>query len=340
MLQIKQINSEIVWEDFIRKSSATDFYPLFQSWSWGEVQKQIGAKYLRLGLFDEDKLVGVCLVVEVSAKRGHYLHVRHGPVFARITGEYFDFITNALKDIAKKKNASFIRMGPLIEKTKISEDFFIIRGFHEAPLHNMDAQLCWLLNIKPTEEELLANMRKTHRYTIKKSLNMNIKITRTKNVSRIDSFLKLYSSLYKRKNITPHSGIKEEFSVLAKNNQAMLFFAEFEKKIISAALIVFIDNTAIYHHGASLFAYRHIPASYRIQWEAIREAKRQKFTFYNFWGIAPENQPNHPWQGLTLFKTGFGGYQKEFIHAKDLPVRFSYIKTYLIESFFRLKKGY
>lgn len=339
MLKINEIKNQKTWENFLNKEEIS-FYPFFQSWSWGEVQKKLGFNILRFGLFEDSKLIGVFLIVDIKAKRGHFLHLRHGPVLVDFKSGYFDKITDFLKKIAKESKASFVRVSPLIKDTDTDEHFFGKRGFINAPIHNMDAQNCWVLDVKKPEEQLLKEMRKNHRYLIRKALTMNIKIIRSKKLSDIDTFINLYKDLSSRKHFVPHKGIKEEFEVLSKTDEATLILAEYEKKIISGALIVFIGNTAIYHHGVSADEYRDVPASYLIQWEAIREAKRRNKQIYNLWGIVPENQPNHPWRGITLFKTGFGGERRDFMHAKDLPLNIFYWKNYLIEYITKIKKGY
>lgn len=345
MLKIEEIKNKKLWEEFLNK---TEFYPFFQSWGFGEVQKKLGFDILRFGLFEEKNVVSVFLIVDVKAKRGHYLHLRHGPVLNDFKEKYFDEIIDFTRKIGKERNAAFIRMSPQIlhlvqdngKSTNPSEVFFKSRGFINAPIHNMDAQNCWVLNLNQTEEEMLKQMRKTHRYLIRKAQNMDIKIIRSKNLSDIENFINIYNQLSIRKHFVPHKGIKEEFEILAANDEAVLFLAEYQKKIISGALIVFIGNMAIYHHGVSSDEYREVPASYLIQWEAIREAKRRGKKIYNFWGIVPGNQPNHPWKGITLFKTGFGGKRLDFIHAQDLPLNIWYWKSFLIEYITKLKKGY
>lgn len=337
MLEILEIIEKDKWENFLLE---THFYPFFQSWNFGEVQKKLGRKIERFGLFDNEKLVGVFSIAEVKAKRGHYLHLRHGPVVLEENKKYLKEIINFLKKIAKNKNAAFIRISPLIKKDQADYAFFKSIGFVNAPIHNMDAENCLVLNIQKQEDQLLGDMRKTHRYLIRKAQNMNIKVIRTKKLSDIDIFLQLYKNLSLRKGFVPHKDIKEEFEILVKDDQVILLLAEYEKKIIAGAFINFVGNMGIYHHGASLEEYRNIPASYLLQWEAILEAKRRGKTLYNFWGIAPNYAKNHPWQGLTLFKKGFGGEEYEFLHAQDLPLNIWYWKNYLIEFYTKWRKGY
>lgn len=339
MLKIEEIKNKKIWEEFLNKKQINP-YPFFQSWNWGEMQRKLGFNILRLGVFDQSKLIGLCLTIDIEAKRGHYLHLRHGPVFLEYKSEYLKTFFAYIKKIAKNRNTSFIRTSPLITNKSASNLYFKKNDFIDSPIHNMDAEISWILDIDKSEEDLLKEMRKTHRYLIKKAMNLDIEIVRSKKVSDINLFLPIYKSFSKKKGFVQHKGIKEEFEIFIKDNQVLLFFAKHDNKIISSAMIIFLKNMAIYHHGASLEKYRHLPASYLLQWQAILEAKKRGKKLYNFWGIAPLNSKNHPWSGLTLFKTGFGGYPQEFIHAKDLPLNIWYWKTYLIDYISKKTKGY
>ena len=94
-----------------------------------------------------------------------------------------------------------------------------------------------------------------------------------------------------------------------------------------------------YHHGASLPLGSRTPAAYLLQWEIIRDSKCRGAKWYNFWGIAPDDQPNHPWAGLTQFKIGFGGFRESYIHAQDLILNKRYWVNYVIERFRRVHRG-
>lgn len=339
MLKIEKINNKRIWENFLNKKEISP-YPFFQSWNWGEVQEKLGFNILRLGIFNKSRLIGLSLIIEVKAKRGHYLHLRHGPVFLEYKSQYLDAFFIHIKKIAKERKTSFIRISPLIPRESQINFYFKSNNFIVSPIHNMDAEISWVLNINKPVEILLKEMRKSHRYLIKKAMNMDIKIVRSKKVSDINFFLPIYKSLSKRKGFIPHQGIKEEFGIFNKDKQIILFLAKYKDKIIAGSIIIFIKDMAIYRHGASVEEYRDIPASYFLQWQAILEAKKRGKKLYNFWGIAPLNSKNHPWKGLTLFKTGFGGNIQEFIHAKDLPRNLWYWKTYFIEYISKKIKGY
>lgn len=338
MLKVKEINDKKVWESFLSQNFEKNF-PFFQSWNWGDIQNRMGYETLRLGLFDEEKLIGVCLVYNIKAKRGHYLHLRHGPALLNFEKD-FDYLISHVKQIAKEKGASFIRISPLLESKEINFAFFKQRKFKKAPIHNMDAEMCSILDIRKPEEELLKEMRKSHRYLIKKAKNLNIELIKSKRKEDVDTFLNLYKDFSSQKKFVAHRGVAEEVEVLSKGDEVLLLFAKYENKIISGVLIDFVGPIGIYHHAASNIEYKNIPSNYFLLWEAILEAKKRGKKFFNLWGIAPENKNNHPWSGFTLFKIGFGGERVEFIHAMDLPLGLGYLKTYVIDWVTKKRKGY
>lgn len=362
MVSVRIVESKTVWEQFLLSQ---EWQPFFQSWNWGEVQKRIGNSIFRYGLYDRSKLVGICLAVLVQAKRGRYLHLRHGPLLTDFA-EQFDSFLMFVKQKAKERRVDFIRMSPLLEQnllnshsglSRIVKDdgdsglavarqndvgvqFFRKRGFRNAPIHNMDAENAWVLDLDKSEEELPSGMRKTTRYLVKKAQALPIAVMQTVAKRDFDKFMELYEVTSRRHKFVPHRGIREEFDIFTKEGQAKLFLAYYKKKVLSGALIIFYGNQAVYHHGASSDEHKDIPAAYLLQWEAIKEAKRQGKKLYNFWGVVPPEKPNHPWQGLTHFKTGFGGRRINFLHAQDLPLSVNYWKIFAIETIWRIRKGY
>lgn len=334
-MYIKPVTDKNTWDKFLNQYAPDS---LFQTWNWGEVVNygmEINNSFRRIGLYDDEKLLGIAQIVKVRAKRGTFLHIRHGPVLASWDKEYLIFLLNSLKKDAKNQNIWFIRISPQIEDNTKNNQLLKNLGALDSPIHAMDGEYVWVLPLDKDEKALLTGMRKTTRYLIKKAAKIGVVIEKSDD---INNFLKLYEDTTKRHRFVKHKGLEEEFSVFSKEGQLSLYFAKYDNKIIAGALILFIGNQAIYHHGASIS--NEIPGSYAIQWEAIKEAKQRGKSLYNFWGIAPEGKPHHPWNGLTLFKTGFGGEIRQYLHTKDIPLTPLYILTYGIETVRKWHKGY
>lgn len=340
-LQIKEITNREVWESFLKECQEKTF---LQAWSWGEFQKLSGNKIWRFGVFEKDELVAAALLVKVKAKRGTFLFLPHGPAVKSksLKPQILETLLVELKRIAKEEKAAFIRISPIWERNEENVRVFKDLGFRGAPLH-MHAELTWELDVRLPEEDILKGMRKTTRYLVRQAeKNPDIKIVKSKNAADLEAFNKIYQETVSRHHFVPFSMdyLQKQFQALGPNDEILIFLGKYKENIVSSAVIVYWQNCAFYHHGASLSKYNKWPVSYLLQWEAIKEAKRRGCEFYNFWGIAPSEKKNHPWAGLTLFKQGFGGYKKEYVKNQDLPLSPVYWLTYLLELIRRFKRGF
>ena len=124
----------------------------------------------------------------------------------------------------------------------------------------------------------------------------------------------------------------KQFEAFSSDNQVQLFKAVLNNQVLAIAFIIFYGQEAVYHYAGSADEVRHIPASYALQWEIIKQAKKRGFLNYNFWGIAPTDNPRHRFAGVTLFKTGFGGSRVDYLPAHDLIIKSQYWLTYLFET--------
>jgi len=342
MFEIKEIENKDEWERFLFNVEEKTF---LQSWNWGEFQKAMGHKIWRFGLYKDDDLVAESLVIRIKAKRGTFLFVPHGPVVLNkkdLESVLLSLMTE-LKKLARSQNCSFIRISPICERNNENIKIFEKIGFREAPIH-MHPEVTWELDISPSEEELLAQMRKTTRYLIRQGLkNKDIQIYQSQKLQDIEVFNEIHQEVVKRHKFVPFSlnYFKKEFLCFRSDNQISIFFGRYRDEILASAIIVYWQGIGFYHHGASSLKYPKIPVSYLLQWEAIKEAKRRGCRLYNFWGIAPDNASRkHPWWGLTLFKKGFGGWRKEYVKTQDLVLDSRYWFNWIIEKLRKKKRGF
>lgn len=273
MPEIRIVESKKVWEDFLEERKPHTF---LQSWNWGEFNESSGHKIFRLGIREKDKLAGVALVVKIVAKRGSFLFCPHGPVLANLNLIALKTLTEYLKKLAQEERARFIRISPLMLNTSENKASFKNLLFRDAPIH-MQAELVWLLDLSPSEEELLANMRKTTRYSIRKAQNEGVEIKTSSDSLDVQKFYSLYRETVSRHRFVPFSPdyIQREFASFVKESKALWFFGKYNGEIVSAAMIIFTNGGAFYHHGASIQRYSNIPVSYLVQWAVIKEAKRR-----------------------------------------------------------------
>jgi len=333
---IREIDDKKRWEDFASECAQKTFC---QSWNWGIFNQSMGDKVWRFGIFENEQLVATAQVLKIKARRGSFLFVPHGPLI--VLGdkkEIIKSILEKLKDLAKTENVNFIRFSPILEVS--DSNIFKDLGFRNAPIH-MHPELTWELDISLSEEDILKGMRKTTRYLIKQAeKNKDIEITKGTSDEMLNDFEKLYLETAERQSFTPFSNdyLKKEVDAFKNDNQILIFSGKYKGEVVSSAIIVYYSGIGFYHQGASSLKYPKVPVSYLLQWEAIKEAKDRGCKLYNFWGVVPEGTKNHPWAGLSLFKKGFGGFEKEYVKTQDYVLSNKYWLTYIIEQIRRRKR--
>lgn len=327
----KKIIDQQVWESYILSRKETNF---LQSWHWANFQQKIGKVVFAIGIFDKKKQIGSALLVKEEAKRGNYFTIAGGPLinWQELNISELAEIFSFFKQLAKDNNCSFVRFRPQALNTSFLQEKLAKLAIKKAPMH-LTADLTLQLNLTPTEEELLKQMRKNTRYEIRKSQKLGIEVRTSQNPAQIKRFYQDQLFLAKKHNFIPFSYefLFEQFKEFAANDKATLFDAYYQGKLLASAFIIFYNNEAVYHYGTSTQHNQRLPGSYACQWAAILEAKKRGCTKYNLWGIASADQLNHRFAGVSLFKRGFGGEEIAYLPAHDLPVSGSYLFTKIFE---------
>jgi len=328
--QTKEIKNKKIWEQFVLSQNPQSF---LQSWNWGETNKIIGNKIFRLGFFNQKKLVGTCLLIKQNAKRGSHLIIPGGPTIDWDNQNLVNFVSKEIKKLAREEKVWFVRVRPELLDSPKSRQLFKNLGFVSAPMH-LHAENTWVLDITPQEKNLLMGMRKNTRYLIRKSLRTNLKLRITTDTKASKILKKLQDETVARHKFVgfPEKLFQALLKTFGKNNQGKMFIVKSDQEILAAAIIIFYGQSAYYYLSGSSDKSKNTPASYFLQWQIIKEAKKRNLKYYNFWGIAPTDNPKHRFRGVTIFKKGFGGRRIDWLHAQDLPISFPYWLTYIFET--------
>lgn len=337
--EITKIENKEQWEDFLKTLDPNIFV---QSWNYGDFFRALGEEAFVLGIKKDGKLIGGSLIVTTTARRGRFLYLPYGPKLDFNDPEIWPAFVKELKKFAKEYKADFIRVSPFENDTPELAAKFKKVGFRPAPLHVL-AETTWILELSPDTETLFKSMRDTTRNLINRGKREGVEIKMTQSEEALKRLNDLLQETASRHNFTPFSYkyMKAEFDAFQADNTVEIFEAYFEGKLVSSAVIFFYGDTAVYRHGASTSERIKCQPSYLLQWTAIQEAKKRGMKYYNFWGIAPQNaSKKHPFAGITTFKTGFGGFQKDLLHCQDLPITFKYFLNWGVETLRRIKRGF
>lgn len=329
-LESREIENKQVWEKFILSRNPKSF---LQSWNWGETNRIVGKRIFRIGIYQDGNLVGAFLAIKEAAKRGPHLLIPGGPIIDWQDDEVVSYTIIKIRELGKDENVWFVRLRPEIKTNQEALDFFKKMGSLPAPIH-LHAENTWILDITKSDDELLAGMRKSTRYLIKKSLNIGLTFETTTDLEKARYLTNLQKETVARHGFVGFSNslFKAQLATFGKDREGTLYLCKKGREVLAAAIIIFYGSSAYYHHSASTSKYRDLPFSYFLQWNIIADAKKRGKNFYNFWGVAPTDDPKHRFAGVTLFKKGFGGTQIDWLHAQDFPLSPFYIGTRLFET--------
>jgi len=168
MFKLEIINHKKTWNDFIIESDL-DFYSFVDSWERWVFQEISGYKTFRYGIYEWKKLTWLFALIKVQAKRWTYFFTPHGPLIAWDYFKTMEAIVPELRTIAKQEWVSFIRVNSTVKNTKENKESYTSLGFIDAPMH-VHAEDTHLLDITPSEDELLAKMHKKDRYYINRAI--------------------------------------------------------------------------------------------------------------------------------------------------------------------------
>ncbi len=333
------INSE-KYEKFFKNFSEEKTF--LQSSDFKKFRENLGENIFLYGVFENKDLIGICLIQKIKTKLKTFLHVPHGPLFLenKIKNKttFWKSFLEFYKDLGKTEKCDFVRISPLLENNTENLNFFSSEKFRNAPIHLVNPERTWTLNIEEDSEKLLTEMKKSTRYEVRKGIkkNLEIKIGNTK--EDLDIFWKLHLETVKRQGFTPFARKSTEIELKAFGKNVQIISVFHEEEAIASGVFIFDDQNVYYHQGASI--YSKMPGAHAYIWGALLEAKKRGCTTFNFWGICDKKEKTHPWFGLSKFKRGFNGEEKIYVHAQDFPLTSKYWLNAGIEIYRKWKKGY
>ena len=311
------------WEELVAKNKMSGYH---QSFAWGKFKQEDDWETYKIGIFDtkNDKLVGGCIVLQFNFTNcTNFLYIPEGPVLNYQDEDQlfwqWRILETALHSIISLKPEN-LTTHLRIEPRALSVPNWFLTGFSKAPI-NLQPRNTQVLNLTTEEEELLAQMKPKGRYNIRLAEKKGIEVSEIP-LTEINTFYKLYKTTFERNKFDGKN--LDFFKTYLKycGEFSKIFVAKVDKKVLSAAIIVYFGNRATYLYGASSSEMREYMAPNGLHWHIIKDAKQQGCTEYDFWGVAKnEDDENHDWHGFTKFKKKFGGEQLDFIGAYDYVIQ-------------------
>lgn len=320
-----------------------------QSWQWGDIEKEEGHHVWRLAIRDNGKIVATAQIVSRALPLGFsYLYCPRGPIFsdnlsAEDRREVLTMILGAARHIAETtpKIELCVRLEPPLPMSTSGQ----LRSLDLVTTNGIQPQHTQIIDLSLEDLQLLSQMHPKTRYNIGLAERHGIKVWREEDSAKgMEAFASLLKLTAQRHNFKIHSLAHYHRIIRTLDGEngapaAELWLAGIkDEQPLAAAISIKWGNTSTYLHGASDPAFKHLMAPNLMQWQMMKNAKALGYKYYDFWGIAPADQPKHPWAGFTRFKQGFGGQAVEFVGAWDFVQQPGWYNLYRLYQHLRGRK--
>ena len=297
--------------------------PFTQASFYGDWQKNSDRAVKKFLISSNKEIIAYFLMIKYPLLLGKsYFYIPYGPVTKDFSSDFFAYIKQELKRIAKTENAVFVRVDftPLISNNILSK-FFTKAPFYTYHSAYFQPRTEWFLSLEKPENDIFIEMHKNTRYSIRQADKKEISAEIiTKDFERyFEVFYELMRGTAERNGFSLHKKdyYKNIFQNLSKIN-SYLSIAKYGEKVLAIDMIIVFGKTANYVFSGSSNEERNRMPAYSALWKAICHAKQLNCDYFNFGGIATENNIYKGWNGLTSFKKRFGG--KEIIHSDFFDV--------------------
>lgn len=249
--------TEKEYTEFIKNNNSVSF---MQEYNWGDIK--VDWNHLHCGLYQEEKLVGVCLILIRTFPMGIKLfYLPRGFVTDFTNQKLVNTFTNEIKKLAKQYHAYSVKIDPYfcikeysikeIEKKEhfdipkyysnnyqIKHDNLIHAGFRhhgftlkisqsQQPRFNMSVPLINLDGTPCTDQQLKSSFKKRVRdYLGNYHINRGVFFEHTNDIAKLDEFMEIIEKTEARQNIILRN--KEYFTHIMEKFDAYLFFGKLD----------------------------------------------------------------------------------------------------------------
>jgi lipid II:glycine glycyltransferase (peptidoglycan interpeptide bridge formation enzyme) len=327
---------QLAWNNFVKDFSPPHFE---QSTFWANARQSVGWTASVLLFRRASEIVGGAQVLaRPSRLLGQIGYISHGPLVKHLPEIESLWLAQAVRDIGHKGRFTYLALDLPYDADAIIPQLHLA-GFRPhlqqlPPSGLPEATL--LLDLRAETDALLARMRASTRYEIRKGAKKGVQVRRGTRAD-LPLFWEMLLELCKRRNCQPNvpgitflNNLWDQFS--SAGGIDVLIASASDHPIYSMILLKLGKWSWAWRVGATddCSSFHGAQVTY---WEAIKLAKQQGSHSFDFLGIYAgqggtisdkQVANDNPYQGITFFKLGFGGT------AKKLPGAFGYFPNPLV----------
>ncbi|NPV77249.1 MAG: peptidoglycan bridge formation glycyltransferase FemA/FemB family protein [Anaerolineae bacterium] len=333
-----EILRDVTAADWNRILSVLPGAHILQTWEWAEVKEIYGWRKIPLVWRKPGKEVGATAMVLLRALprlKLNILYVPRGPVLNWEDRELREEVLFDLVQLAIRERAIFIKVDgeiitgygepglPESRKNVVGGqivDWLRLHGWQKSDEQIQFANTIWV-NLKESEEEILARMKQKTRYNIRLAQKKGVKV-RLGNLEDLITLYKMYAETSVRDGFVIRSWdyYRNVWEKFYRAGMMDALIAEVDEKPVAGLILFYFAGRAWYLYGMSTQAHREKMPNYLLQWEAMKHARAKGCSIYDLWGAPTDFCAEDVLWNVYRFKDGFSGEVICTAGAWDYPV--------------------
>jgi lipid II:glycine glycyltransferase (peptidoglycan interpeptide bridge formation enzyme) len=315
---------------------------LLQTREWAEAKLPFGwTAHYKIWKDDKGELEAAAQILQrhiripIIGRSLCMLYVPKGPTLRDWPDENLRAqVLNDLREFAESEGAFFIKIDPDVNigvglPTDAKEETLGTIFLNQLKtdgwrLSNEQVQMrnTMLIDLRKSEEELLAAMKQKTRYNLRLAERKGVKVRR----GNPQDFSLLYQ-MYAETSIRDQFVIRSEEYYRAvwerffEAGMLTPMIAEVDGEPVAGLMLFIFGKQSWYLYGMSRDKAREWMPNYLLQWEAIKASRQAGCETYDLWGAPDEFNESDPMWGVYRFKVGLGAYEARRIGAWDLPLQ-------------------
>lgn len=291
-LTLKEITNPNEYDDVVRQLPITS---ALQGWAYGEARKVLGQTPVRYFIQQNGQTKGAIQLIRKRLAPGcNILYAPRGPVLESL--DDLPDIADAIKKIARPTDM-LLKIEPPFPypaNEEGSEDKLPVqfgpfqRSATEQPEHTIVADL------RPSEDELFKNLHSMARRNVRKSNKMGVIAGRDDD---FEAFWEIFMATNERAQLGAFP--RAYYETMLREGQALggeayLILSRYEGKALAGGFFLGMGKGTYYLYGGSVREdrtdaegkpFKDSKAPDAFYWNAMLDAKRQGYEFFDFWGI-------------------------------------------------------
>jgi lipid II:glycine glycyltransferase (peptidoglycan interpeptide bridge formation enzyme) len=325
--------SPFEWDEIVASSPGGGH--VFQSHAWGEMKRSLGWEPLRLVFERGGEVIGAAqfLLYGILPLPGRLAFCPKGPWLPWDDEEAVRAFFEDAKGVARERNIHTLKVEPEVEEADERTKALLGEIGFEKFRWDLNHKTAYFVDLNPTEDEILANMKRGTRYNARLAARKDVQVVEDNSLEAQEEFWEMFEVTAKRNGFwyRPREYQFQVWKAMFGAERAQLFFAEHEGERLAGAMAYVFGGKCWYFQSATTNEKRNLKPTHLLQREMMLWAKRNGATRYDMMAVpGPEDLENedHPLHGVYEFKKGFGGEVKDFVGCLDLPVNATQAKLW------------